>query len=218
MEKENNNKRTLEQLNFVDECKEAEDMFKPLSYAKKKQQPKKKKKQMTLMAGLKNQAPKNFQGFPMDKCILDPVLNLSVFVPPAKYGSLTRKFFRSSPEGTPPKYNVRCPHCFLVPCSSLEYEREMYAVCVDPFVNDVPGLLHHMRTRYRWLLAKYIGKHYVLKRMSSNDCIPQCATRFTQKLAEDEILSRKAIEEADNKVVLDTTDDDEAESLFISIE
>ena len=194
MDLDNNNDNYLpdsQSTEFVKECEAAEAIFKPLSYNKKTIKPKKKtKKQMTLKTGLKNMKEKNFQGYDIERCTVIPNLDICVYIPKS-YGSKTRKKYKNKFQ--PATNGVCCGHCFLMPCSMIEFYDELYTVCSSEGMlmrdDDVAhgDLLIKVRIRYRALMTKAFGKGYANKTMPFNSSIPQCALQGTAKLADIEL-------------------------------
>ena len=178
---------TGEALDFINECKAAEAIFKPLVYKKTVKPKKKSKKQMTLKTGLRNMKEKNFQGYDIERCTVIPSLDICVYIPKS-YGAKTRKKYKNKHQ--PASVGACCGHCFLMPCSMIEFHDELYTVCSKESMigeclrGDDDLLLDKVRIRYRELMVKALGKGYANKTMPSNTSIPQCALEGTAKIVD----------------------------------
>ena len=131
---------------------------------------KKGKKQISIKKGFKNMKKKNFQGFEEDKCQL--VDGHYVYLPP-RYGGKSRKKFRK--QGVPEEYNRLCTSCFLKPCSILEYMDDIVSLNNERDSGAKEETEERLKTRYRSLVNKFVGKTYVQKLMPKNASIPACA-------------------------------------------
>ena len=150
-----------------------------------------KMKQMKMEKALKNMKQKNFQGFPMERCtIVDG--GLCIYMP-NKYGGNTRQKYRN--RQLPPTLSKCCHQCFLVPCSMYEYSKELEDV-LDNIDDDKLAsyskeeLVDKVRSKYRTLINKNVGKTYLIQLMPRNDDIPVCAREGTMKLVEEMIRFR----------------------------
>lgn len=161
----------------------------------KKKKP--KMKQMKMEKGLKNMMQKNFQGFPMERCTIVEG-GLCIYMP-KKYGGNTRKKYRN--RQLPAVLSKCCHHCFLVPCSMYEYNKELENV-LDGINEDKLAsyskeeLVDKVRSKYRTLINKNVGKTYLIRCMPKNDAIPVCAKEGTMKLVEEILGENDSIEDS----------------------
>lgn len=145
------------------------------------------KKQMKVKKGFKNMVEKNFQGYPVERCTIIPSLNNALVYIPKNYGAKTRKRYKNHNLGSRRDLSI-CTHCFLEPCSVIEYrealESTMNDNCNWAGLTD-EKMLQELRTRYRHESVKTYNKTWVLKNMPSNNDIPRCALIGTREMVED---------------------------------
>jgi hypothetical protein len=137
---------TEEDKNFIPcakamECLEQaewlENLHQPPTYLKRpalralinSNKKKKMPKQMTLKQATKNMKEKNFQGYDIERCTLIPSLNNAYVYIPKNYGGKTRKKYKN--QFTPPSANACCRHCFLVPCSMIEFKEDLTSTAAE---------------------------------------------------------------------------------------
>ena len=82
-----------------------------------------------------------------------------------------------------------------------EYKRELEDVLDDLDDDKLASyskeeLVDKVRTRYRTLINKNVGKTYLIRLMPKNDAIPVCAREGTTKLVEDVLDENDSIEDS----------------------
>lgn len=157
---------------------------KRMSFTSSRTKPKKGMKQIKLKKAFANMKQKNFQGYDIEKCTAINDGEIYVYLP-QKYGKFTRKKFRGR-EPTPP-FTIFCNKCNLVPCSMLEYQQDLEDCLQEKKYLSTEDNVRHssleaLRTRYRSLIGRDLGKKHVAKFMPQNDKIPQCALHGTMQI------------------------------------
>ena len=77
-----------------------------------------------------------------------------------------------------------------MPCSFLEYRgdlEDVFGERANFTITDEEELSLKVKTRYRALVCKHVGKLYVKKCMPSNDQIPICAQAGIRKIVQSEL-------------------------------
>ena len=145
-------------------------------YDSRRERPKKKKgkKQLKITTCIKraqrNAIPKNFQGYPIEKCQYAPNLKKHVFVP----SSYARKTLFTIPDG----FRTCCSGCFLTPCITEEVGAQLLYEAQANFVNKKMSREENHDAICRFIrvkLVKVFNKSYLLRSYPGPNDIPACA-------------------------------------------
>lgn len=174
-------------LQCLEEAERLDRYFKPVPSPPRRRGSKpcrkKKSKQPTLLQVVKKMN-QNFQGFAVGKCRQVPGHGDLIVYIPTNYGCRTKKRHG----GYSARDKVFCQHCFLQPCSTIEYKDDMKSV-IEEDMNwlkmSEKELLEKVRTRYRVESMKTYNKTWVTKSMPTNNDIPKCALVATRELVDD---------------------------------
>lgn len=171
----------------------------------KKQQPKRKAKRqlkidLCIKKALRKAAnPKNFQGFPIEKCCYAPNLKMEVYVPSS--------YARSTLSTIPESFRKCCAGCMLTPCLMEEFHTQfVHDAKVNIITKQLPGdevqaaLCRSIQVK----IVKVFNKTYLKKFFPNPSDIPFCAKTATKKI----LREAKTHPEKSNYASEDDTDTD----------